>query len=178
MELYRLNQYKKRTRFSLNEIIVYEDHAEILIYDSKQEEIAKAIIDVDDVDKVKDIKWCYDRYVRNTTMKILLHRLITNCSDDYVVDHINGNVLDNRKSNLRFCSISQNAMNQKLSSRNKSGHKGIFWDKNRNKWRVTISINKRPVMVGRYDTIEEALMARDEAEDRYYQDYKYKGGGR
>ena len=111
-------------------------------------------------------------------MKILLHRLITNCSDDYVVDHINGNVLDNRKSNLRFCSISQNAMNQKLSSRNKSGHKGIFWDKNRNKWRVTISINKRPVMVGRYDTIEEALMARDEAEDRYYQDYKYKGGGR
>ena len=168
---------KNRTRFSLNEIIVYDGYAEIILYDKNQKEKTRVLIDEDDIDKIKNIKWCYDRYVRNTTLKISLHRLIMGCDEKSVVDHINGNTLDNRKYNLRICDISKNAMNQKISTRNKSGYKGVFWDKNRNKWRVTISIDKKPIMVGRYDTLEEALKARKDAEEKYYKEYTYKGGG-
>ena len=67
-------------------------------------------------------------------------------------------------------------MNQKKSPRNKSGYKGVFYDKARGKWRATIAIDKKPVMIGRYDTLEEALFARAQAEKEYYGEYAYKGG--
>jgi hypothetical protein len=175
MELYRLNVVDRRTRFSKNEIIVYEDYAEIILYDSKLNEKARALIDVDDVSKVKDIKWCFDRYVRSTTIHSTLHRFLLNITDKNPIDHINGNTLDNRKSNLRVCTTSQNAMNQKLSTRNKSGYKGIFWDKHRNKWRVTIVINGQQTGLGRFNTLEEAIQARKEAVEKYYGEFAYKG---
>lgn len=171
-EQYRLNQYDRRTRFSLNEIIVYEDYAEIILYDKSQREKARALIDLDDVDRCRNIKWCYDRYVRNTTTKLMLHRYVMGYDNDLVIDHINGNPLDNRKSNLRICDTSQNAMNQKTSTRNNSGAKGVFWDKHRNKWRVTIAIGKHPKTVGRFNTYEEAVYAREQAEIEYYGNFR------
>lgn len=177
--LYRINHYDKRTRRSLNEILVYETYAEIILYDKYQNEKARAVIDVDDIERVKNYKWSLDRYVKCSSKSILLHRFITKCDDpNVVIDHINVNPLDNRKSNLRFCDTSKNAMNQGISSRNKSGHKGVFLDKHRNKWRATISINKKPIMIGRFDTLEEALEARKLAEEKYYQEFSYKGGGK
>ena len=157
-----------------NEIIRYDDYADMILYDKHGNEKARTMIDLDDVDRCGDYRWSYDKYVRNTSFVGMLHRFIMNCTDDdnVVVDHINGNPLDNRKSNLRICNVSQNAMNQKTSTRNKSGHKGIFWDKSRNKWRATISINKKPVMVGRFDTLEEAIEARRQAEIEYYGGYR------
>lgn len=156
----------------MNEIIEYDDYAEIILYDKYGNEKARAIIDLDDVDRCRDYRWSYDRYVRNISFVGMLHRFVMNCTDNMVVDHINGDTLDNRKSNLRICNISQNAMNQKTSTRNKSGHKGIFWEKSRNKWRATINIDKKQIMIGRYNTLEEAIQARRQAEIDYYGEYR------
>jgi hypothetical protein len=72
------------------------------------------------------------------------------------VDHIDGNGLNNRRSNLRLASKSNNAMNSKKRSDNKSGFKGVCLHKTSGKWRSYITINKHQRSLGYYDTPEEA----------------------
>ena len=82
-------QYKRygkirRTNKDPNEIIVHEDYAEIILYDKNCNEKDRALIDLDDVYKVKQYKWCLDAYgyVRGgKDKKIQLHRFIMNCPD-------------------------------------------------------------------------------------------------
>jgi hypothetical protein len=82
---------------------------------------------------------------------------------DVLVDHIDGNTRNNRKSNLRLCTRSQNAMNCGKPSNNVSGYKGVSWKKDRRKWKAYYSINWRQYHVGYYDTAEEAAKAREQA---------------
>ena len=158
---------KKKVR---NEIVLYDNHAEIILYNRRCEETARALIDLEDVDKVKNIKWCMksNGYVHDG--KIHIHRLIMDCSDNMVVDHINHNKLDNRKTNLRICSHRQNSMNQKTRRDNSSGHAGV--GKSGNKWRARIYIDGKEVHLGRFDTKEEAIRARKQAELEHYGEYR------
>lgn len=100
----------------------------------------------------------------------LMHRLIGermgfDVSDkSKQIDHINGNPLDNRRSNLRFVSASDNSRNQKDRSSNTSGFKGVHFDKTRNKWMAFLG-TKPFKNLGRFDTYEEAVAARLAAED-------------
>jgi len=73
------------------------------------------------------------------------------------IDHIDGNRSNNQLSNLRSVTQKQNGMNAKLRIDNKTGHKGILFDSNRNKFRVEIVANKKKHYVGRYNTLEEAV---------------------
>lgn len=84
------------------------------------------------------------------------------------LDHINGDPLDNRISNLREATQSQNMWNMKTPSRNTSGRKGVSWDKTRSLWRVTIQAEGRWRQIGRFITLTEALEARKKAETRYH----------
>jgi hypothetical protein len=61
------------------------------------------------------------------------------------IDHINGDTYDNRLSNLRLATTSQNAANAKLSSANTTGLKGLYWNTRKGKWRGEITANKRAV---------------------------------
>ena len=79
---------------------------------------------------------------------IRLHRLVAEVPEDKVVDHLNGNKLDNRKNNLRVCTQKENAQNRK-------GAKGYAWDKSKGKWIVRY----RNTFYGRYDTEAEAKRA-------------------
>lgn len=72
------------------------------------------------------------------------------------VDHINGDKLDNRWSNLRIATRSQNMANTCLDPRNTSGATGVTWDKARNKWRAQLRVNGRKTNLGRFNTREEA----------------------
>lgn len=74
--------------------------------------------------------------------KTLVHRRVFLEHYGYlpdIVDHINGNKLDNRPINLRPASYSENACNSKLNSKNTSGVKGIAWIEGRNRWRASIT---------------------------------------
>ena len=81
------------------------------------------------------------------------------------IDHINGNKADDRFCNLRDVSIRENGLNQKRSSRNKSGVSGVL--KVGRKWVSGISHNGERITLGRYDLFEDAVKARKEAEKKY-----------
>lgn len=85
------------------------------------------------------------------------------------VDHINGNGLDNRRANLRLATLSQNSMNRtRLMHNNRSGVNGVHYYRAYDKWRVHVTVNRKQIHVGYFDTIEQAASARREAELRHY----------
>jgi hypothetical protein len=77
-----------------------------------------------------------------------------------VVDHINGDKLDNRKINLRLCTQQQNCMNSSLLSNNTSGVKGVYWCNKRMKWSAQITFKRKTISLGRHVEFESAVNAR------------------
>ena len=167
----RYGRILERTKTDPNEIIEYDTYAEIVLYNNNNEEIARTIIDIDDVEKCKDLKWSLDNkgYVINSKNKIKLHRFIMDCPNDLVIDHINHKTLDNRKSNLRICTKQENVWNSNVYSNNKSGCKGVF--KQDNKYIA----NYARIYLGTFDTYEEAKNAYEEKakeiQGEFYIDY-------
>ena len=158
----------KRTIKDLNEIIEYDFYAEIILYDKNCEETSRTLIDLEDIDKVKDIKWRNLKgYAFNSTIGHL-HRFIMNCPDDLVIDHINHNTLDNRKENLRICTLSENQHNRIPGKNNVSGYVGVTPSPTPGKWVARIRVNYRTIHLGTFNTIEEAIEARKNAEIEYY----------
>lgn len=137
------------------------------------------LCDSEDWNKISNITWMKDSsgYVYGVIngQNIRLHRYIMKVDNEKdEIDHIDGNPLNNIKSNLRVCSKDKNSMNQKISSKNKSGHVGIYFDKNRGKWCATINANKKNIYLGRYDSFSEAVKAREQAEEKYHGEYATK----
>ena len=169
----RLGYTLEKTCRDLNEIIDCVDHAEIITYNSKGEETARALIDLENVDIVKDYKWRLNDqgYIVNDKVG-RLHRFLTNPPDNMVVDHINHNKLDNRISNLRICTSQQNNMNTSKRSDNSSGVTGVYWDKQNNKWIASIQVNGKQIHLGYFKTKEGAVEARRQAEIEYFGEYR------
>ena len=138
----------------------------------------KVIIDGDNYEFVASHKWSVNKWAlehsgntyfstyikelsgRNHT-STFLHRYIMGCStgDGNHVDHINRNTLDNRRSNLRICNQSENNKNVGKRKNNKSGYKGVYWHKNRAKWRAQIKCDSSLFHIGYFLTKEEAAIA-------------------
>jgi hypothetical protein len=87
------------------------------------------------------------------------HRLILNPTDKMEVDHINGNGLDNRRSNLRICTKSQNNANRKTVQSKTSGFKGVHFESCTQKWRAEIVCNNIRYRLGRFANKMEAVNA-------------------
>lgn len=119
-----------------------------------------AIIDSNDFEKLSQFKWYFhEGYARtdisNKRLKIYMHRMIIG-DGEYITDHINSNRLDNRKSNLRKCTFSQNSVNKfKVNRKTTSKYKGVYFASDRNKWRVQVGRNK----IGSFNTEQEAAIA-------------------
>lgn len=137
-----------------------------------------ALVDDEDFDYLNQWKWLYKegyaaRRPWNKEEKkyywVRMHRLLNKTPDGFFTDHINQNSLDNRKSNLRTVTTQQNAFNSRLYSTNRSGHKGIYWDKVNKKWRVAIMVNYKTVRLGRFKDIKEAIKVRKAAEKIYHE---------
>lgn len=73
-----------------------------------------------------------------------------------VVDHANGDTLDNCRDNLRLATRSQNNANKKMSKSNTSGYKGVSWDKKKGKWLASITKDRKQYNLGYFDTPQEA----------------------
>ena len=85
----------------------------------------------------------------------------TPCGYKLVVDHINDNSLDNRIENLQVVSQRDNAF--KTQGKYTSKYKGVFWNKERNKWQTNIYINGKTKHLGRFDSEYEAHLKYQEA---------------
>jgi hypothetical protein len=118
-------------------------------------------IDESDVEKLQG-KSVYKIAKRYYAVKIngkghLIHRLITDCPEHLVVDHINGDTTDNTRANLKVGTVgdnNRNPNNKYVSS--KSGVRNVHWYSRTKQWRVAISVNNQNKCFGYYDTIEEA----------------------
>lgn len=102
----------------------------------------------------------FDGYAVSTGKK-LHHMVIGKPTKGFVVDHINGNKLDNRSVNLRFVTYGENLANKGANSLNKIGVKGVYRNKNRKRWCAAITHSGKFRYIGTYDTIEEASRAYD-----------------
>jgi hypothetical protein len=96
---------------------------------------------------------------------VQMHRLIMNVTlgDKVIVDHINGDRLDNRRSNLRIATVAQNSRNTRLSRLNSSGYKGVSWRSREQRWMARITRNGKSRYLGYFATAEEAARAYDAA---------------
>lgn len=155
-----MNTNKKIT----NKILLFDDHAEIVLLDRYNNEVGSALIDIDDIDRCKKYKW----RAFHTKLKIpysvatingkqvLLHQFIMgNYDRGLCIDHINRNPLDNRKQNLRIVTHSENMLNRECCINDDAGV--MFYH---NKWRVDLKRNNNRYYLGSYDTKEEAIVVR------------------
>lgn len=98
-----------------------------------------------------------------TTLK--MHRIVSNAPQGIQVDHENRNKLDNRKSNLRFATGSQNRANQEKYMRNglkpASQYKGVDWVKQHKRWRARVRVDREEIYLGHFKSEQEAARAYD-----------------
>lgn len=125
----------------------------------------KALIDSDFLKEVTKHSWCVSGDSRYAVSRIkgktvYLHRFLLRLNDPKIkVDHINGNGLDCRKSNMRICSQKENAQNQRLNNLNTSGYKGVSFHKSTGKWRAYIKSNGKQIHLGLHEDIMQAAKA-------------------
>lgn len=142
--------------------------------------------DLEDYNKIKDYNWYVnDQHyllarvnIGNGKIKnVRMHRIIMEVNNSEIeIDHIHGinSRNDNRKSNLRIATHSQNNINKDKTKNNTSGIKGVSWDKRVEKWRVRISVDNVCYELGFFDNKEDAEKIRQEAEEKYFGEWSYK----
>lgn len=132
------------------------------------------LFDADDFEVVKQHKWSIENsgYVHTTIKQkhVRLHKLLLD-SGKFVIDHINGNRSDNRKCNLRLASPCQNACNQKISKKNKTGYKGVSWNHKRGKYESNIGYQGKSYFLGYYDSPIEAAKSYDKAAFKFFGEF-------
>lgn len=120
-----------------------------------------ALVDAEDLAKVTSRVWYAHREgnnwyaVSSKPTPVKMHQLIL--PDVAIVDHVNRNGLDNRRVNLRRSSPVLNQANSRRRKDNKSGHRGVSWDKAREKWKASIKDSGVRKTLGRFTTREEAI---------------------
>lgn len=143
-----------------------------------------AIVDNEDFESVSTCRWhavCYrgyayaERWTReNRSAKTeLLHHFVLHVPSSQLIDHINGNGLDCRKSNLRVCTKSQNAMNRGKQANNTSGYKGVSWARHFGQWRAQIWVGRKNIFLGYFLDKLDAARAYNEAAILHHGDFAH-----
>jgi len=164
----------RNTNGKMNFIEINGDVTKIYFYNS----INYTIIDTEDYGKIKNYCWnrnkrgyVYTSINKNKIHTLFLHRIINNTPEDMRTDHINRNRLDNRKSNLRTCTLLENARNKGISKNNTSGITGVYYRKSRDMWFARIGINNGGIHLGYFKNKQDAIDARYRAEIKYFGEF-------
>ena len=178
-QLNNMGKIYDKTVFDKNEFYVDKNNdsiSYIIIRNRQNENIAEVTVDTEDVDRIIKYKWTigtwgYPSAIINNE-SVFLHRFILNEYDkNKIPDHINRNILDNRKSNLRIANKSDNAANSKIPKNNTSGVKGVSWSKQANGWRTYLTKHNHRYELGVFKDKEEAIEARLNAEKEYFGEF-------
>lgn len=104
---------------------------------------------------------------------LLMHRLLLGlqCGDSRQIDHVDTDGLNNTKDNLRICSDLENHRNRGLQTNNSSGYKGVSWHKKDKKWRARLSLFKKEIWIGNFDTAKEAASAYNRIALKYHGEF-------
>jgi hypothetical protein len=141
-----------------------------------------AIVDDDVFETLGKHKWCLNnngyairRGAKNQGGKlILMHRVVMDkIPKNMEVDHINRDTLDNRRKNLRLATKSNNGINRGLNKNNKSGFKGVFFNKKLGKWNAVLKVDYLRKHLGTFNTAELAGRAYNKAAVKYFGDFAY-----
>lgn len=130
-----------------------------------------ALVDEEDFAYLSQHKWRRTHHGRSSYVstqiagkQTYMHRLIMNPPDEIMVDHINGDGLDNRRANLRHATPQQNSMNRVRSKENSaSKYLGVFLGRDGKSWRAQIVVNTKLIYLGVFRTQREAALAYNEA---------------
>lgn len=115
-----------------------------------------------------------DGYARTGSLRAygcpeaVAHRLVLGAPPGFEIDHINGDRLDNRRSNLRVVTRSQNHQNRRGPRRGSSRFKGVMWDKRLSMWRAAVQLGRRCVYRAHFRSEVEAALAYDTAALRIF----------
>lgn len=158
-----------------NQYIKNDKYATLIIANGKTFKV-----DLEDVEKLSKYIWNsnkrgYAQTGNKSETYMQLHRYIMNCkkNDNKIIDHINRDITDNRKCNLRIVTQKENMYNKNPRKDSKSGFRGVYYRENKSKkWYADIKVNYKTIHIGTYDTFEEAKQARLKAEKEYF---KFKG---
>lgn len=134
--------------------------------------------DLDDFEKIKPYTWVENDqgYIATTaSLSVRQHRLIFGCEDDEMIDHINRNKKDNRKSNLRLCNKQTNGINRGCNRCSSTGVKGVKIYGSR--YIASITKNSVTHHIGIFDSIEEARKSRVAKEIELFGEFAYTEGG-
>lgn len=179
-QMLRDGKIKERTVFDLNKIHILDNHAIIDLYDSKNNINGESYIDLEDIESIKQYKWRKDRQGYAVTSiigddnkrhRVSMHRFLMKPKSHELIDHINFNKSDNRKTNLRVVNKSQNEMHKLIRSNNSSGTRGVSYYKGKNLWVAEITVNGKKVFKKGYKSKEDAVKAREQAELKYFKEY-------
>lgn len=173
-----------------SKIIIEGDLAKIELRDIEGNVTGYALVDKEDYDKVKDIRWAlYGNYVagrvtKNNENRTYLHRFLLNPTKPHV-DHANANRLDNRRSNLRECDHAQNFHNQEkrkiyAGRPTTSKYKGVHVVKKSGKYVAQIAIPSGRINLGTFDNEDDAGLAYNEMALKHFGEFarinKIEGG--
>jgi hypothetical protein len=148
-----------------------------------------ALVDDDDFALVSAFKWSAMRVGRlwyattgggggNRHPITLMHRVILGAERGLLIDHENHDGLDNRRLNLRFATVSQNAGNmRKYAKPTSSRFKGVYWDKHRRKWAAEICVQGKRLRLGRFCAEREAGEAYERAAREHFGQFACQTGG-
>ena len=170
----RHERIERKTWVDKNQFYLENDYA-VMVIDSKNYKKTKVLIDVEDLESVKKYKWyaVSDGYIYAVIKgdQVRLHRFLLQLPPGILGDHKDGNVLDNRRQNLRACNHQENCRNRGRMSNNKSGVTGVFWSKKTGKWIAAIGVDRSPKHLGCFDNFEDAVRVRREAERQYFGEF-------
>ena len=138
----------------------------------------KIIVDDEDYERLCQYKW----YITNGGRSVFRltarpHHTVVGIANDVMqnranmYDHISRDAFDNRKSNLRVCTYSENLMNRSKWSGCTSKYKGVYWNKRMQKWHAQIRFNKKRKHLGFFDSEESAAKAYDESARTFFKEF-------
>lgn len=155
-----------------------------------------AIVDIKDYELLRKLNWHTQKgthtyyaisaaFFKGKTKRISMHRYIMlpkidmqfgpRCSKPgnpfkgIIIDHINGNGLDNRRANLRICTYTQNNCNKRIKLKSASKYRGVSKSRKPDKpWQARIYLHRKPIIIGFFKTRLDAALAYDTAARKYH----------